>query len=198
MAEDRRVRRTRKLLRDKLIEKLKTTELSKITVKELCEAADINRSTFYLHHDNVYSLWQSIEDEIIFSMTGILSTFDAADILTEPLPLLLKVTESIEEDGIFTKELFQCRESIVLLDKIKLCFIDYFISKTEKILVSGGRVKMEMYSIFVISGTVSLFYQWFLGELKISLRELAFAAEKLITGGVNEYIDEIISSGEQP
>ncbi len=186
--KDRRVRRTQRKLKEVLISLLQTNKLSQITVKEICDKADINRSTFYLHYNNVYALWLSIEDEIISNMNRILETFDARSILTEPLPLLLDITKYIESENILTKKLFQCRESVILLEKVKICFIDYFINNTTTLIKPEDRVRMEMYSIFVISGAVSLYYSWFLGEIKISLNELAYAIEKLITGGVKEYI----------
>ena len=47
---DRRTRYTRAAIVEALYEKLKTTPIHKISVTELCEAAEINRSTFYLHY----------------------------------------------------------------------------------------------------------------------------------------------------
>jgi AcrR family transcriptional regulator len=38
---------------------------SKITVKDICTTAGINRSTFYLHYSNQFNLIDSIEEEII-------------------------------------------------------------------------------------------------------------------------------------
>lgn len=53
---DRRVKYTIKVLEDALIERLQTDHISKISVKSLCEAADINRSTFYTHFLDQYDL----------------------------------------------------------------------------------------------------------------------------------------------
>lgn len=53
---DRRVKYTIKVLEDALIQRLQTEHISKISVKALCEAADINRSTFYTHFRDQYDL----------------------------------------------------------------------------------------------------------------------------------------------
>ena len=50
---DRRVRKTRALLRQGLIGLMREKSVQDITVKELCEACDINRGTFYLHYTDV-------------------------------------------------------------------------------------------------------------------------------------------------
>ena len=36
-------------------------QISKITVREICEKADINRSTFYAHYTDVYDLFEKVE-----------------------------------------------------------------------------------------------------------------------------------------
>ena len=48
--EDRRVRRTRKLLRDAFMALLSEKEYEAITVQDIIEKADVARSTFYAHY----------------------------------------------------------------------------------------------------------------------------------------------------
>ena len=40
-------------------------ELSKITVSELVKRANINRSTFYSHYDDIYGVAEEYENELI-------------------------------------------------------------------------------------------------------------------------------------
>lgn len=51
-SNDRRVQRTRRALRDALISLLPERGWDDISVQDLCERADIGRSTFYLHFQN--------------------------------------------------------------------------------------------------------------------------------------------------
>ena len=66
MAEktDRRVRKTKAQLRLGLARLMKQKSIKEITVKELVNEVDINRSTFYLHYTDIYDLLHSIEDEL--------------------------------------------------------------------------------------------------------------------------------------
>ena len=61
---DRRVRRTRSLLLDAFFSLLESKSYKDITVKELCDVADINRGTFYLHFKDIYDMVEQIEQEI--------------------------------------------------------------------------------------------------------------------------------------
>ena len=63
-AEDRRVKRTKKLLRDCLFRLLEHKSIKDITVKELTEEADINRSTFYFYYKDINDMMIHIQNEI--------------------------------------------------------------------------------------------------------------------------------------
>ncbi len=63
-SQDRRVKRTKKILREKLFELLEEKSLENISVKELAQAADINRSTFYFYYNDIKDMLLQIQDEI--------------------------------------------------------------------------------------------------------------------------------------
>ena len=63
LTESRRTRYTRRAMQDALIELLRDQPLGSITVKALCERADVNRSTFYAHYTSIEDLLHDIEDE---------------------------------------------------------------------------------------------------------------------------------------
>ncbi|MFA7674359.1 MAG: TetR family transcriptional regulator, partial [Clostridia bacterium] len=48
--EDRRVRYTKMVLKESFINLLSKKGISNITIKQICEDADINRATFYTHY----------------------------------------------------------------------------------------------------------------------------------------------------
>ena len=62
--EDRRVRKTKRLLRSALTDLLKEKPIQEIKVREIADMVDINRGTFYQHYRDVYDMLNSIEDEI--------------------------------------------------------------------------------------------------------------------------------------
>ena len=54
--QDRRVRRTQKLLKDSLVTLMQEKEFKNISVKDITDRADLNRGTFYLHYTDTYHL----------------------------------------------------------------------------------------------------------------------------------------------
>ena len=65
MATDRRVRKTHAAMINALRKLMKEKTFSSITVSELCEQADVNRSTFYLHYENTSDLLKETTRYII-------------------------------------------------------------------------------------------------------------------------------------
>ena len=62
---DARKRYTQMVLKQSLLKLLKEKPVNKITVKEVCELAQLNRATFYAHYSDCFALLESIENELI-------------------------------------------------------------------------------------------------------------------------------------
>lgn len=77
MAEkvDRRVRKTKAQLRAGLARLMQKKSIKEITVKELVEEVDINRSTFYLHYTDIYQMLESIEAELMEEITHLVADY---------------------------------------------------------------------------------------------------------------------------
>ena len=65
---DRRVRKTRGQLRQGLVRLMREKSIQDITVKELCEKAWINKSTFYAHYTDLYDLSDRVEAGVVKSI----------------------------------------------------------------------------------------------------------------------------------
>ncbi len=88
---DRRVRYTKKAIRESFLDLLEKKPLEKISVTEICKNADINRGTFYSHYADPFALKKSLEQEMIDIFAdgaaktpdGYLTALDALKLLKE-------------------------------------------------------------------------------------------------------------------
>lgn len=157
---DRRVRRTRALLQQSLIQLMAQKEIKDITVKELTDLADITRGTFYLHYSDIYDILRSMEYEMFVEFNEILNRSLSLDkegsmpetILTDIFSLLerrremAKVMMGPHGDLAFVnhlKNLVKERIYQVLAQKKSGCEYDY----AEAFAVSGcvGVVETWLY-----------------------------------------------------
>ncbi len=65
---DLRIEKTEKAIKNAFIELRAKKPLEKISVKELCAEACINKSTFYSHYADIYALSEAIERETVLSI----------------------------------------------------------------------------------------------------------------------------------
>ena len=76
MQENRRVRITKRCMKDALLELLESTPLNKISVTDICNSADVNRSTFYSYYNDIDALLSEIETEVLEQIPVNIATED--------------------------------------------------------------------------------------------------------------------------
>ena len=77
MNQDRRVKRTRQVIRDAFISLIGQKGFEAVTVQEITETADIHRSTFYFHYEDKYDLMKQINEEMFQAFGHALSLPEA-------------------------------------------------------------------------------------------------------------------------
>ncbi|MFE0254692.1 TetR/AcrR family transcriptional regulator [Streptomyces sp. NPDC059010] len=75
---DRRVRRTRTALQRALIDLVEERDLSQISVADVVERAEVNRSTFYAHYQDVHELAEAACTSMIDDLIGVVLALDPA------------------------------------------------------------------------------------------------------------------------
>ncbi len=72
----RNAERTRQWIRRAFTELMaEKREIEKITVTELCARADISKTTFYYHYEDIYAVAEEFENGLIDQLSGALSGF---------------------------------------------------------------------------------------------------------------------------
>lgn len=112
---DRRVEKTKQLLKQSLLELLKDTDLQFISIKSLCDVAGINRTTFYKHYRSQFDLLSEMENDFLQSIEDRFSTNYNSFPITEELSQALSFIKSNMElciilienqtDSVFEKRL---------------------------------------------------------------------------------------------
>lgn len=74
MSQDRRVRKTQTAIKDALITLLEKKRFEEITIQEISDLADVNRSTFYTHFIDKYDLLDKMENEKIDEIRSFLES----------------------------------------------------------------------------------------------------------------------------
>ncbi len=122
---NRNYKRAEKAIIDSLIKISKNkTSLSDISVTELCEVANISRSTFYLHYNDIENIFESVGDVFL----------DTFITMIEKL-----ATEDVDDFSKYIDEVFNFIDNSNELIKIGLklgCSFSYYVNQIKRILES--------------------------------------------------------------
>ncbi|MFV0329672.1 MAG: TetR/AcrR family transcriptional regulator [Dysgonomonas sp.] len=175
---DRRVKYTKDLLRDALVELLLDTHISKISVTKLCEVADVHRSTFYTHYKDQFDLLDQIQLEVLDNIKLNLEKQSFNDLRSITEQKLVKVLDYGKKNP---------RLVLVLLsDSSTETFRSAIVSYVNLISFSGKKnysSEMKEYiASYCVSGTISIINQWLRNEMKESTTEIAHLIIQLTRG----------------
>ncbi len=166
----RRTRYTKKALQDSLIELMKEKPISKITIKELCETADINRTTFYSHYADQHDLLRTIEGETLDWAKGAVSAFFTKTDKGEVKALIQNILQYIIENSGHLQVLMSERGDIGFQKQL-------FTSIYQQCGITGlnddDDVAKECMFIFLVTGSVGLIQHWLKNGLKEPAEEIA-------------------------
>jgi AcrR family transcriptional regulator len=81
--ENQRIRLSKKMLKDSLVRLLRNKDIQKITIHEICDEAQINRTTFYKYYGSQYELLEDIENDVFCELDSHLTEPEAEQRLTE-------------------------------------------------------------------------------------------------------------------
>ena len=108
--------KSKKSIFDAFVNLRSKKELRKITVKELCEKALINKSTFYTYYEDMFDLSDKIESEVV---DGIVSTISNPQMMIdEPVKFYRNLLGAMTENKALTNTVFSGSQHPNLIVKL--------------------------------------------------------------------------------
>ena len=77
--ENQRIMLTKRLIQEALLILLRTADISKISIRELCDKAGINRTTFYNHYGSQYDVLSELSYHYLHDIEEALTSATALD-----------------------------------------------------------------------------------------------------------------------
>ena len=153
MKTDARVKYTRMVLKKALLELLEHKPVNKITVKEVCERAGLNRATFYAHYTDCFDLLESIEEELFGqferSMQNYVQSFDI-------VALVDGLYGIIQENEAVCRVLLFGRRSTELIHRMIVYAHDLSIASWRRTLKKASDDELEMLYLCLSNGLLSV------------------------------------------
>lgn len=169
MADNRRVRMTKKLIKDAYLELLETNPSEKISVTDICRMADVNRSTFYMYYEDPLTLRQDIENDLM-EQIPVLSEMPSEITSDEQFVAILEsfFTYIKDNDRMFRILIMQSDNRVFNRRLIDAVLRKYHVES------QSGNPRLAKYEyVFIVSGVIGLLGAWMEGNYPISAKKFS-------------------------
>lgn len=167
--EDTRVQFTKRILKDTLLQLLKTKPISKVTIKELCEAAGLNRGTFYLHYNEPNDLLREIEEEFVQEKMSFFDPYMKNDNPDQLAQLFGAILQNHE----LSLVLFGHHGAPQFTERIKNLVKPGVLEDWQREFPRYTLADLQFVYEFVFSGAMQLILNWISGSGDIPAEEFA-------------------------
>ncbi|WP_078379320.1 TetR/AcrR family transcriptional regulator [Sutcliffiella halmapala] len=185
---DRRVIRTKSMIRDALTQLMEEKGFEAITVRDITSRADINRGTFYLHYQDKYDLLEKSEDEIIREIEELgrrakeLDLKELASLHREgkPVPFLQKLLEYLQSNEALVKVVLGSQANPSFQIKLKNVMKKNMLQNMEtKLKKEDLKVPVEYLTAYVMAANIGVIQHWLETGMQLSPREISLVLSNL-------------------
>ncbi len=153
--EDRRVRRTKRLLRQAMAELMQEKDFKDITVTDLVQRADLNRGTFYVHYKDVYDLREQLENEMIAACSQFIEATAHADKNHSLHTVLTRATDYLLENRQLVCSLMRTSGDDSFSDKLIAVIEQYHQLRSTPAAHTG-----DYMARFIGAGAIAVIHKW--------------------------------------
>jgi len=170
--ENRKIRYTRTAIRESLMELMKEKSILSVSVKDICDLADISRSTFYDHYKDQYDLLKQIEDETLAYFEDMLIRYKDKLTKKDTCQMVEEMLTYIANNGKTIHVLLSENGDISFQKKL----LYHFIMHNQIIKYFSEKQNDETkpyYSVFLVHGAIGLIQHWLKDNMAMPIPQLA-------------------------
>ena len=187
---DRRVRKTRAQLRAGLARLMQKKSMKEITVKELVEEVDINRSTFYLHYTDIYQMLESIEQELMDEISETMRTYPPDPMGKDGSYLFItQIFMILEENRDICCALLGPNGDIAFVNRIEKIIAKTVLDRLGNIFPKNIR-DVEYAYTFCLTGCVGMIKSWLNDQHSDSPQHMAELTYQFIANTAHLYLNQ--------
>ena len=156
---DRRVIKTRRQLKKGLAALMKEKSVNQITVKELVEEVDINRSTFYLHFKDIQDLLREIEENMEAQIKRAIEEHPIVSGNENAFYFIEDMFRVLDEEREISKALIGPNGDMGFIHRIERIIKENSRGTLEK-MFPGKKEDLKYFYAFCLSGCLGLVKVW--------------------------------------
>ena len=157
--QDRRIQRTRQLLRSALMALIDEKGYDAVTIQDITERANLGRTTFYLHYDNKDELF--LDHHEGFSGMMMVNVMDREQLLSdEPQQGYVDFFQQLQDHREMYHAILSAKDADVLMRGVTSQLQRNLEMSLKAIFPSPPNMPMEIVTRYVVSAQLSLTNWW--------------------------------------
>lgn len=182
-SEDRRARRSRRLLKASLLELMKQKTFAEISVRDVTDEADMNRATFYLHYSGTSELLQSVEEDLLAELQALVDAHMQETVaIGSVAPVFEPVLDFVVEHRETCAVLFASSEASGFFQSLQRLVHENGAPLVRTWFRPADPRLTEYLLNFLAWGFIGLLAEWFEKDMALPKAELLSAAQRLADG----------------
>ena len=173
--------RTKKMIREAFAELIgEKKRISNISVSELAERADIAKSTFYNHYDDVYA----VADEMIRELTeGLNSIIDAMEVdkTNDYTTYVKSIFAFLRENEDLYRKLAESPDAVFFINRIKQVVTRRVFSNISSPFLSKNKVERQVQITFLAHACVDTMVDYFKGDIDMKFDDFEKTILKILS-----------------
>ncbi len=161
----------------------------RITVTDIVNKADLNRSTFYAHFKSAEDVRERIQKDVLKELLGSLDKNDYRNSLANPYIAMEHVIDFLKKDEEMYKMLLNTPGVDSFLNELRDIVIKQYLSDEVILPNIHDREGFEMNMRLFIGGYLSVVKDWAAGNVTIPLERCTQIMSESITLCVNQYLN---------
>ncbi len=178
MQTDLRTRYTRQVITDAFLQLLRQKPVERITVKEVCALAQINRSTFYRQYKDCFDLMEQLEQRGLELLEELLQATQAQGTAATMTSLLCALRDNDSLLGIMAR---QNQDERFLYAMVERCF-RYMNTRQENMAIAANETQQNMRNAFLAAGVGGIIQYWLRSGMQTEPGQVAAVITALCEG----------------
>lgn len=179
---DKRSKKTIEAVQTTLLKLMCTQKISEIKIVDLCAAADINRTTFYLHFKCISDVLTSLKNEIVARVFEKEANSGALSRLSNPLPFLKHCTDVIDSYENFDNFVRSTPNADVFLTNLKNEFASEIYRRYEEKHKNSSKDAIFIIR-FMTAGVLDTYTEWLKTDKSLPLETVLDKCAPMVSAG---------------
>ena len=184
---NRMVEKSKKAIKDALLDIMYEKDFKQITVNELLKRANVSRGTFYAHFSNLEDVRQQLINDLYAHADYLFGDYTASELERDPMPVMRMAADMMIASRDPAKRLFKFISVYDLGIHLKDWLANFILSDKALVERWGGIDAATIYARYIAGGVMHTYNLWIFDGANVSAEFLVNTLCNILVNGLRAF-----------